>query len=301
MDRWSSRDGKSQRGEEKKKEDQKRESLRQKKIQAREKVGKSRKNVFFHCLWLRGRQVGSLKRRVRSHLVGWKVKNCAPLWREADLKEKVVKTLRVRGTFGRCGVHAGVARSTFRSQNAKNTRRGIFASWDVEKTHAVVAKQMLKSKCEKNTTFGPILGVRVSFFMAGARWQAWGSYDLASLFCGGRNTLDRWSGKSQNAMVRGCHSAVNFYFLREVSQNWFVFDVVNFKQWGNLTELLQLWCRHRVFEEILRNLPLHWWICILWRSITELLRFRSVNFHLSWKSRRNPVCQWYRQIERRMN
>ena len=36
-----SRDGKSQRREEKKKEDQKRESLRRKKIQAREKVGKS--------------------------------------------------------------------------------------------------------------------------------------------------------------------------------------------------------------------------------------------------------------------
>jgi hypothetical protein len=47
MDRWKSRDGKSQRGEEKKKEDQKRESLRRKKIQVREKVGKSRNTVFF--------------------------------------------------------------------------------------------------------------------------------------------------------------------------------------------------------------------------------------------------------------
>ena len=42
-----SRDGKSQRREEKKKEDQKRESLRQKKIQVREKVGKSQNIVFF--------------------------------------------------------------------------------------------------------------------------------------------------------------------------------------------------------------------------------------------------------------
>ena len=41
-----SRDGKSQRREEKK-EDQKRESLRRKKIQVREKVGKSRHTVFF--------------------------------------------------------------------------------------------------------------------------------------------------------------------------------------------------------------------------------------------------------------
>ena len=35
------------RREEKKKEDQKRESLRRKKIQVREKVGKSRNTVFF--------------------------------------------------------------------------------------------------------------------------------------------------------------------------------------------------------------------------------------------------------------
>ena len=41
-----SRDGKSQRREEKKKEDQERESLRRKKIQVREKVGKSRNTVF---------------------------------------------------------------------------------------------------------------------------------------------------------------------------------------------------------------------------------------------------------------
>jgi len=40
------------RREEKKKEDHKRESLRRKKIQVREKVGKSRKSVFSNDLWL---------------------------------------------------------------------------------------------------------------------------------------------------------------------------------------------------------------------------------------------------------
>ena len=64
-----SRDGKSQRREEKKKEDQKRESLRRKKIQVREKVGKSRHTVFFQCFVApEGQKVGSLKRRVRSPL-----------------------------------------------------------------------------------------------------------------------------------------------------------------------------------------------------------------------------------------
>ena len=50
MDRWKSTGGKSQRREEKKKEDQTRESPRRKKIQAREKVGKSQNTVFFSMI-----------------------------------------------------------------------------------------------------------------------------------------------------------------------------------------------------------------------------------------------------------
>ena len=47
MDRWKSRDGKSQRREEQKREDQRRERVRRKKMQMREKVGKSQNTVFF--------------------------------------------------------------------------------------------------------------------------------------------------------------------------------------------------------------------------------------------------------------
>ena len=36
-------------------------------------------------------------------------------------------------------------------------------------------------------------------------------------------------------------SALNFLFLKEVSQNCFVFDVVKFKNWGSLAELLRFW------------------------------------------------------------
>ena len=108
-----SRDGKSQRREEKKKEDQKRESLRRKKIQVREKVGKSRFTMFFQ--WIvapAGRKVGSLKGRVWSPLGRWEMKNCTPLWREAHFEAKMYKAPQLRTTFG---------------------------SWDVEKVHAVVA------------------------------------------------------------------------------------------------------------------------------------------------------------------
>ena len=54
------------------------------------------------------------------------------------------------------------------------------------------------------------------------------SYDLASLFRGRRSTLDRWSGKiAKRIGTRAVSSALNFPFLKEVSQNCFVFDVVN--------------------------------------------------------------------------
>jgi len=52
-------------------------------------------------------------------------KKCTPLWREAHFEVKIYKAPQCRTTFGSCDVekvHAVVARSTFRSQNVKNTR-----------------------------------------------------------------------------------------------------------------------------------------------------------------------------------
>ena len=49
-------------------------------------------------------------------------KKCTPLWREAHFQVKMYKTPHVRATFGGSDVEkAGVARSTFRSQNAEDT------------------------------------------------------------------------------------------------------------------------------------------------------------------------------------
>ena len=127
-------------------------------MQMREKVRKSRNTLFFQWFGApEGRKVGSLKRRVRSQLARWEMKyctplwreahfskskctkhfsvgallrvamwkKCTPLWREAHLEVKMYKTHHVRTTFGSWDVekvHAAVARSTFRSQNVKNTR-----------------------------------------------------------------------------------------------------------------------------------------------------------------------------------
>ena len=102
MERWKSRGRKSQRGEEKKWEDQRGEKVRRKKMQVREKVGKSRFTVFLQ--WFvapEGRKVTSLKRRVRSHLARWEMKSCTPLWREAHFQVKSVKKLMGSDHFGK--------------------------------------------------------------------------------------------------------------------------------------------------------------------------------------------------------
>ena len=134
----------------------------------REKVGKSRNTVFFQ--WFvapEGRKVGSLKRRVRSQLARWEMKNCTPLWREAHLQVKMYKALGVRTTFGSWDVekvHAVVARSTFPSQNLQNTR-GADHFWQLrcrKSARRCGAKHISKPKCTKHTILGPLLEVEMS-------------------------------------------------------------------------------------------------------------------------------------------
>ena len=135
-----------------------RDKIRRKKMQMREKVGKSRNTVFFQRFVApEGRKVGSLKRRVRSQLARWEMKNCTPLWREAHFQVKMHKTHHGRTTFGSWDVekvHAVVARSTFGSQNVQNTSvSDDFGSWDVEKVHAVVARSTFPSQNAQSTPF----------------------------------------------------------------------------------------------------------------------------------------------------
>ncbi len=99
-----------------------RERTRRKKIQLREMLGKSRNTVFFQWFvgW-EGRKLGSLKRRVRSH-VGQR------------RNEKL---------------HAAVAQSTFWSQNVKNTPCSDHF-WKLgcgKIVRRCGAKHILKSKC----------------------------------------------------------------------------------------------------------------------------------------------------------
>ena len=157
MDRWKAEQG---RGRENRKirREKIREEKESKKMQMREKVGKSRNTVFFQ--WFvapEARKVGSLKRRVRSQLARWEMKNCTPLWREAHFEVKMYKTHHCRTTFGSCDVekvHTVVARSTFPSQNVQNTP-GPDHFWKLRcrKVHAVVARSTFRSENVQTTPF----------------------------------------------------------------------------------------------------------------------------------------------------
>ena len=162
MERWKAEQG---RGIEKRKI--RRERVRRQKIQMREKVGKSRNTVFFQWFVAPGRKVGSLKRRVRSQLARWEMKNCTPLWREAHFQVKMYKTHHSRTTFGSCDVekvHAVVARSTFPSQNVQNTSASDHF-WKLrcwKSARRCGAKHISKSKVLKTDGLGPLLEVQMS-------------------------------------------------------------------------------------------------------------------------------------------
>ena len=153
-----------------------------------EKVGKSRNIVFFQ--WFvapEGRKVGSLKRRVRSQLARWAMKKCTPLWREAHLQVKKLKStsrsdhfwkLRCRKSAGRCDTkHISKSKCTKHTmlgpllevEMSKKCRplwreahfevkmykthhaRTTFGSWDVEKVQAVVVRSTCRSQNVQST------------------------------------------------------------------------------------------------------------------------------------------------------
>ena len=94
-------------------------------------------------------------------------KKCTPLWREAHFEVKVYKAHHSRTTFGSWDVekvHAVVARSTFRSQNAQNTPFSDHF-WKVQcrkSARRCGAKHISKPKCTKHTILGPLLEVAMS-------------------------------------------------------------------------------------------------------------------------------------------
>ena len=128
--------------------DQKRESLRRKKIQVREKVGKSRNTVFFQ--WFvapEGRKVGSLKRQVRSQLARWEMEKCTPLFGAKHISKSKCTKHTMLGPLlevemsKKCTLLWREARLQVKKLKAPQLR-STFGSWDVEKVHALIAQKL---------------------------------------------------------------------------------------------------------------------------------------------------------------
>ena len=76
------------------------------------------------------------------------------------------------------------------------------------------------------------------------RWQAWdiwrGSAKIHFPWQAQYFRQVEWKNRKTH-----WYEALNFPFLKEVSQNYFVFDVVNFENWGSIAELFRFWCSHK--------------------------------------------------------
>ena len=142
-------------------------AVKSQKIHVREMLGKSRIAVFFQWFVRSGVcKVGSLKRRVRRELLRRDRKNCTPLWREAHFYVKMYKTPQCRSHFASLDLeklHAAVARSTFLRQNVQNTSvsEPFCKSRSGKKARRCGAKHICKSKCTKHLSSGAILQVTI--------------------------------------------------------------------------------------------------------------------------------------------
>jgi len=156
-------------------------------------------------------------------------KKCTPLWREAHFEVKMLKTPEVRTTFGRSDVVS------------RGRRKGLCTFSKVSKTCgfcSIFQNDGTRGTFEEDLKRCIFRGMRITrdMFIRDVRRSGpcSTSYDLASIFRGRHNNLDRWGQvewkNRKTHWYEAVSSALNFPFLNEVSQNCFVFDVVKFEK-----------------------------------------------------------------------
>ena len=175
-------------------------------------------------------------------------------------------------------VHAAVARSTFRSQNVQTTPRSDHF-WKLicrKSARRCGAKHISKSKCTKHLSVGPLLEVEMSKkctllrreahveVKSAKNWRVRSTFGHSDVLSRGKrkglctlakvsSTFHLWRKSRRIALfltllsskLRRSAELLRFWTLlgwkiKEVSQNWSVFDVVKFEKWGSLAEELRL-------------------------------------------------------------
>ena len=199
-------------------------------------------------------------------------KKCTPLWRKAHVEVKSAKNSGVRNIFGRSDVVLRGRRKGlwtlpkvsktwgFYGISKNDGRRGAFEE-DLQRCifrgRRSIRDIFIRDVGRSGRWFpkrGCILEHEIfGFAKMILRDKCSTSYDLASLFRGRCSTLGRWSGKTQNALVRGHQLCTQLSIfegrladlfrsnIEEVSQTCFVFGIVKFRIWGSLAELFCFW------------------------------------------------------------
>ena len=223
------------------------------------------------------------------------LKKCTPLWREAHFQVKMYKAQQIRSTFWSWDVEKGReahfqvksvkswrARTTFRRSDvvSQGRRKGLCTLSKMRKTWGFWSSFRNDGRCGTLEKWRSIRDMFIRDVRRPGRWFHRGcilehqifrcaktilrdrcntSYDVASLFRGGHNTLDTWTekiAKRTGTRPSALHSTFHFWrksrriasFLiwhleiEEVSQNCFVFDVVKFKNWRCLADLPRFSC-----------------------------------------------------------
>ena len=178
------------RREEKRREEQRRSEKR--KSQKKEDAGarKGRK-VAIHCVFplvcgSRGSKSRLAKAAGAKPSGQMRDKNCTPLWPEAHFEVKLYKTSHARTTFG---------------------------SWDVEKVHAVVAQSTFRSQnAQKTLSVGPLLEVDMSKKCTPLWREA--HFEVKSA----KDWWSRTTFGSQDVVLRGMRKI--FGTLPKVSKTW---------------------------------------------------------------------------------
>ena len=174
-------------------------------------------------------------------------KKCTPLCREAHFEVKMLKTLHDRATFGlwsvvsrgRCKGLCTVLKVSkmwgFCSIFKRDGRHGTFEE-DLQRCIFRVRRStrdiFIRAVRRSGRWFperGCILEHQIFRFAEMIlRHRCSTSCDPASHIRGRHSSLDRWSGKNRKMhWYEAFSSALNCPFLKDVSQNCFLFEVVN--------------------------------------------------------------------------
>ena len=159
-------------------------------------------------------------------------KKCTPLWREAHFEVKMLKAPHARTTFW-----------TFRCRFAWQVQ-GI--AHLVSKVSKVWGLCSISKNDGRRRTYAEDLARCISRGRRSARddfaWQVQHFVWSGINFSWQAQHFRRMEWKNcKSHWYEVVSSALYFPFVKEASQNSFVFDDVNFENWGSLAELSRFW------------------------------------------------------------